>query len=207
MDSSSMTISKAYPAFATPAFDRYVMSGTSQAAAVTSGVVALMIQAHPSLTPDQIKCQLIASAAGLVGSSGKAAYSIFQQGAGLVNAYKAINSQATNCANVGLNIAADIAGTKHYGGPAHQDAATGQFYLVDASGKPMSADGYMWNNTFARNQGYMWNNGYLWNNGYMWNNGFLWNNGYMWNNGYLWNLSTVTPASKAMGSESWNNQE
>ena len=36
------------------------MSGTSQAAAVTSGVVALMLQDDPSLTPDTVKCRLIA---------------------------------------------------------------------------------------------------------------------------------------------------
>ena len=39
----------------------FTMSGTSQAAAVTSGVVALMLQDEPSLTPDAIKCRLIAA--------------------------------------------------------------------------------------------------------------------------------------------------
>src|SRR4029434_7435805 len=34
----------------------FTMSGTSQAAAVTSGVVALMLQSDPTLTPDGIKC-------------------------------------------------------------------------------------------------------------------------------------------------------
>jgi hypothetical protein len=132
---------------------------------------------------------------------------VFQQGAGLVNAYAAVYSQAANCANQGLDIAKDIAGTAHYGGPAHQDAATGQFYLVDTHGNRLSNDGYLWNQNFAKNLGYLWNQGYLWNNGYLWNQGYLWNNGYLWNKGFLWNQSTVAPASAPTAIESWNNQE
>ncbi len=40
----------------------FTMSGTSQAAAVTSGVVALMLQDDPSLTPDTVKCRLLDTA-------------------------------------------------------------------------------------------------------------------------------------------------
>ena len=40
----------------------FEMSGTSQAAAVVSGVVALLLTDNPALTPDQVKCKLIASA-------------------------------------------------------------------------------------------------------------------------------------------------
>ncbi|WP_294078046.1 S8 family peptidase, partial [Thiolapillus sp.] len=40
----------------------YTMSGTSQSTAVVSGVVALLLQAHPELTPDEVKCRLMASA-------------------------------------------------------------------------------------------------------------------------------------------------
>jgi subtilisin family serine protease len=55
----------------------FVMSGTSQAAAVTSGVVALMLQADPTLTPDTVKCRFLASASPAVTSSGSLAYSVF----------------------------------------------------------------------------------------------------------------------------------
>jgi serine protease AprX len=47
-------------------------SGSSQAAAVTSGAVALLLQARPSLTPDQVKQVLVRGAAPLA-SSGVAA--------------------------------------------------------------------------------------------------------------------------------------
>jgi serine protease AprX len=74
------TIAKQNPSFASADGTFYVVSGTSQAAAVTSGVVALMLQANPALTPDQVKCRLMASASAAVNSGGKAAYTIFQQG-------------------------------------------------------------------------------------------------------------------------------
>jgi serine protease AprX len=42
-------------------------SGTSQAAAVTSGAVALLLQAYPQLTPDQVKAALVRSAQSMDG--------------------------------------------------------------------------------------------------------------------------------------------
>jgi subtilisin family serine protease len=54
-------------------------SGTSQAAAVTSGAVALLLQQRPSLTPDQVKQLLRSTATSLQGTSNNA------QGAGLIN--------------------------------------------------------------------------------------------------------------------------
>ena len=51
-------------------------SGTSQAAAVTSGAVALLLQARPALTPDQVKAVLRSTATPIVGAELRA------QGAG-----------------------------------------------------------------------------------------------------------------------------
>jgi serine protease AprX len=62
----------------------FTMSGTSMAAAVTTGVVALMIQSDPTLTPDAVKCRLMSSAHPAINSNGTLAYSVFQQGAGLM---------------------------------------------------------------------------------------------------------------------------
>ena len=73
----------------------FVMSGTSQATAVTSGIVALMLQANPSLTPDDVKCRLMSAANPAVDGSGNLAYSIFQQGAGLELSQAEIQSLLT----------------------------------------------------------------------------------------------------------------
>jgi serine protease AprX len=58
-------------------------SGTSQATAVVSGAVALLISQRPGLTPDQVKYLLMDSAKQLPKASGQA------QGAGLIDVSKA----------------------------------------------------------------------------------------------------------------------
>jgi serine protease AprX len=59
---------------------------------------------------------------------GTLAYSVFQQGSGMVNAYDALLSSADNCANQSLNIAKDIDGEEHYSGPSNIDE-NGDFYI------------------------------------------------------------------------------
>ncbi|MFN2641671.1 MAG: S8 family serine peptidase, partial [Actinomycetota bacterium] len=61
-------------------------SGTSQAAAVTSGVVALLLQQRPSLTPDQVKGILLTTAAPLRSADP------VSSGAGVIDASKARTS-------------------------------------------------------------------------------------------------------------------
>ena len=62
-------------------------TGTSQAAAVVSGVVARMIEASPAMSPDQVKAALTATAGGpLAGADGA--------GAGLIDAAAAVNGVA-----------------------------------------------------------------------------------------------------------------
>ena len=63
----------------------FAMSGTSQSAAVVSGVVALMLQVDPTLTPDEVKFRLQASSRPAVDETGAMVFSIFRQGAGLVH--------------------------------------------------------------------------------------------------------------------------
>jgi serine protease AprX len=167
----------------------FTMSGTSMAAAVTTGVVALMLQSDPALTPDAVKCRLLASSRPGVTAQGKLAYSIFQQGAGLINAVAAVNSSATGCANVGLDINADLAGTQHFGGPANEDVS-GNYYIMNmassAWGTSQAGDGYTWSQGYAWNQGYSWSEGYLWSQGYAWAKGYSWAKGYAWAKGYSW---------------------
>jgi serine protease AprX len=45
----------------------FTMSGTSQSAAVVSGSVALLLQAHPELGPDDVKCRLTSTARAGIG--------------------------------------------------------------------------------------------------------------------------------------------
>ena len=150
------------------------LSGTSQAAAVVSGVAALMLQANSALSPDDVKCGLMSTAQAGRTASGTIPYTIFQQGAGLVTAWAAVHQGLTGCANNGLDIAADVAGTQHFGGTAAQDS-NGNYYLLDQTGA-----GTTWNGTYTKTGGYPWSSGYPWSNGYPWSSGYPWSNGYPW---------------------------
>jgi len=87
------------------------MNGTSMASALTSGVVALMLQAHPELTPDQVKFRLMYTARPALTEDGDLVYSILQQGIGRIWAPDAVLSDeipADGQANLGMDINADL---------------------------------------------------------------------------------------------------
>ena len=62
------------------------ISGTSMATPFVAGVAALMLDANPALTPDEIKQILVATASRMPG------YEEYEAGAGYVNAYAAVDS-------------------------------------------------------------------------------------------------------------------
>jgi serine protease AprX len=94
-------------------------SGTSQAAALTSGLAALLIAKRPSLTPDQVKYLLKSTASPIGGASASA------QGAGRVRADLAFNA-AVDAAPVQQQVA---------NGMGSIDASRGGRYLqTDCNG-------------------------------------------------------------------------
>lgn len=119
----------------------FAMSGTSQATAVVTGIVALMLQFDPDLTPDEVKFRLQAASRPAVDDAGNLTFSVFQQGAGLVDAWRAVLPQVEGAANQGLDLAADIEGTAHYRGRASRDA-DGNYYVE-------GLDGFMWNDSLG----------------------------------------------------------
>ena len=111
-------------------YQYYLMSGTSQAAAAASGVAALMLQDDPSLSPNDVKCRLMASAR-LATKNGQQTFSVLQQGAGLIDAVAAVASKATGCANQGLDLKADIAGRTHFKGPFNSRAQIQESFTAE----------------------------------------------------------------------------
>lgn len=99
----------------------FVMTGSSQASALVSGIVALLLQLEPDLSPDDIKCKLTTSAEPAINRDGLLTYSPFQQGNGYVSATRAITLGETGCGNAGLDIHKDISGEEHFEGPAIVD--------------------------------------------------------------------------------------
>ena len=71
------------------------LTGTSMAAPVVSGVVALLLQKKPNLKPDQVKYILANTARNVSGNSDTV-------GAGVVDAYAALTSNQMGVANTGI---------------------------------------------------------------------------------------------------------
>ena len=79
----------------TDAISYAAASGTSMATPHVSGTVALMLEANPALTPDQIKSTLAASATPMP------RYQVYEVGAGYLNAYQAVTMALGLAANRG----------------------------------------------------------------------------------------------------------
>lgn len=115
---SSLTLD--YPEYLLASGD-FVMTGSSQAAALVSGLTALLLQLEPDLAPDEIKCKLTSSAEPAIMEDGLLAYSPFQQGHGYINVVRAVTLGRRDCGNVDLDIHKDLAGEQHFEGPATVD--------------------------------------------------------------------------------------
>src|SRR5262249_8374297 len=73
----------------------FYLDGTSMAAAEVSGIAALMLQASPTLTNDQLKARLLATARPAIDpATGQPAHSPWEQGAGMVDTQQAVFSSS-----------------------------------------------------------------------------------------------------------------
>jgi subtilisin family serine protease len=150
----------------------YQLSGTSMAAAEVSGIAALILQNNPQLTNDEVKYRLMATARIAIDEkTGEAIYSIWEQGAGLIDAYEAVYADITGEANVGMDINLDLTSDTHYWGQTTWDEAAQEFRLTDSE----TGQTYTWkgDHTEWDHDKLAWNSGrYSWAGGrYSWAGG------------------------------------
>ncbi|MDG1032853.1 MAG: S8 family serine peptidase [Luminiphilus sp.] len=74
----------------------WVASGASQATAVASGIIALLLESRPELSNHDVKC-LLANTAGPLSTNEGEIVSLFTQGRGLMNLQGALASAQTLC--------------------------------------------------------------------------------------------------------------
>ena len=96
----------------------FVSTGSSQSAAVVSGMAALLLSAKPELSNDDIKCLLMTSAEPAISRDGRLAYSPFTQGSGSANVARALTLGDTTCAQSALEIDLAVSGMEKLEGPA-----------------------------------------------------------------------------------------
>jgi serine protease AprX len=112
-------------------------SGTSQAAAVVSGAAALLLQAHPTLTPDEVKAALVSGAETIKGADVNAA------GSGIVNVRAAMDAAVHIVNGLKGSMAPAAAARQTFAtsdGLGSIDAARGGSVLVDAEGNEIDGE-------------------------------------------------------------------
>jgi serine protease AprX len=184
------------------------------ATAVTSGVVALILEAHPSLTPDQVKYRLMATAKTAVTDAGEPVYSVLQQGIGRIWAPDAVLVDLpADSANGGLDLQSELAHlwnpgddpdpadnpdlAYHYQGPVQRltsdDGSAYMYFIPDDGGQPIALGIAQSNDLNWIDQGTVSVLGLTFDNGQLsWNNGYIWAGGtYAWSGGtYAWSGGT-----------------
>ena len=154
-------------------------SGTSQAAAVVSGAVALLLQQRPSMTPDQVKALLLNTSTAISGVSSGA------QGKGelnLANATKAAVPTSVQSA------------TQGWGNGGIENARGGMHVSMD--GAELSGELYLFGNWQGGTVGPKITNATMWSS-----DGSTWNGVPMTGAGFT--TDTTTAAGKAWNGRSW----
>jgi serine protease AprX len=167
---------KKYPELKAADGDYMLLSGTSMAAAVTSGSIALMLEANraahptnPALTPNAVKAILQYTAVGVHDDLGLE-YNALRKGAGSLNTKGAID--------LGKSI--------------DTSSLNGQWWLT-ATPTPWTSIG---GETNTWNQGIIWGSGVIWGsttyyNEMSWGTGIIWGSSTTWSSGIVWGSNVV----------------
>jgi serine protease AprX len=210
-----------YGGSSSPSKFYFELSGTSMATGVVSGAVADLLQAHPTLTPDQVKARLMKTASKnfpttssvydpASGITYTSQYDVFTVGAGYVDLAAALASTElssgsalsptavynSNTGNVTLTSATSAVwgSSQAWSGPA----VWGNTQFVGGSA-------IMWGSTTTSGSAIMWGSSGLWGNAIMWGSsnasGFsnIWSDAIMWGSSGTWGSAIMWGSSADKG--------
>ncbi len=166
--------------------DYFTLSGTSMATPATAGAVALLLEAHPSLTPDQVKARLmktayktfpISSAATdpTTGLTYPSYYDIFTVGAG----YLDLGAALANNDLVPATVGAALSPTAAY------DRRTRKVTLANG-------------NSMVSSKSVVWGNSILWGTSVVWGTNVS-GSSVMWGTSVVWGTNSDSGFSVVWG--------
>jgi serine protease AprX len=169
------------------------MSGTSMAAPIVSGSVALMLEYIPNLTPDQVKARLMktadktfptySTAQANSGSSYTAQYDIFTIGAGYLDTYDAMASN-------------DMPSGTAMSPIAVRDYHGNVFLQADPSS--LWGSSIIWENADVwSSSAFLNGSSIIWGSSAVWGNSDLAGNSIIWDTSIVWDLGVLGPFSEA----------
>jgi serine protease AprX len=210
-----------YGGSSSPSKTYFELSGTSMATGVVSGAVADLLQAHPTLTPDQVKARLMKTASKSFpttssvydptsGITYTSQYDIFTVGAGYVDLAAALASTElssgaaisptavynSNTGNVTLTSASSTVwgSSQAWSGPA-----------VWGSTQFVGSNAIMWGSNSTTGSAIMWGSSGLSGNAIMWGSsnasGFsaIWSDAIMWGSSGTWSSAIMWGSSGDKG--------
>jgi serine protease AprX len=165
--------------------DYFKLSGTSMAAPMVSGAVALLLQQNPFLSPDQIKARLMKTANKsfpsyssysdpVSGMTYTSEYDAFTVGAGYLDIYQALNSTDLAPTTSGSALSPKV----------NYDPKSGNVYVVTSSSV-------------------IWGNSVVWGNSVIWGTAEIWTTSsgqsVIWGNSVVWGNATGSAFSVIWG--------
>ncbi|HZQ51912.1 MAG TPA: S8 family peptidase [Bryobacteraceae bacterium] len=157
----------------------FTLSGTSMAAPVVSGAAADLVQANPSLTPDQVKALLM-----------QTAYKSFPQSSAVTDLASGITYTAYyDIFTVGAGYL-DVAAALNL---VNSVPATGTALSPIANYNPMTGEV-----TISLDPTSIWVNQSLFGNRSMWGVNSVWDSSVLQGNRCMWGVSTTTSADRSM---------
>jgi serine protease AprX len=203
-----------YGGSSSPSKTYFELSGTSMATGVVSGAVADLLQAHPTLTPDQVKARLMKSASKTFpttssvydpasGITYTSQYDVFTVGAGYVDLAAAL-------ASTELSSGSAMSPTAVY------DSNTGNVYLTSdqssiwGASQTWSGPAVWGNSQFTGGSSIMWGanttggSSIMWGASGLWGSSIMWgantSSGFsaIWGNSIMWGASTGSGGSSIM---------